>query len=247
MILYPTIELKNGQCVSLRRGRLGDAQIWHVDPVQKAQEFSETGAQWMHITDFDGMYGDERNFDLIRQILKVPGLSVQVSGGFRTQERIQSYLDAGAARIVMGTIAVRYPGWAREMAKYFPDQIVLSVDIWKGDVMVEGWTEACAIDASTLIEEFAETPLAAVKITDIDNDIDATEASLGVISGLAVHARAPVIASGLVHSVDDIARLKYVPNIEGAIIGRALFDKTVDLAEALSVASASREPVADFI
>ncbi|MBT8455905.1 MAG: 1-(5-phosphoribosyl)-5-[(5-phosphoribosylamino)methylideneamino] imidazole-4-carboxamide isomerase [Rhodobacteraceae bacterium] len=247
MILFPTIELMKGRCVSLRRGRLGEPKIWHVDPLEKAAEFAGAGANWMHITDFDGMYGDDRNFEPIAQMIRTPGLSVQISGGFRTQERIERYLEAGAARIVMGTIAARYPGWVREMAKYFPDQIVLSVDIWKGNLMVDGWTEASAIDPATLIEEFAETPLAAVKITDIDNDVDATEASLGVISGLAVHARAPVIASGLVHTIDDIARLAYVPNIEGALVGRALFERTVDLGEALRVAAEAKPSAAEFI
>lgn len=247
MIIYPTIELKDGRCVSLRRGRMDEPQIWHVDPVAKAAEFAEAGATWMHVTDFDGMYGDDRNADVIRQIMRTPGVSVQLSGGFRTQERIDSYVDAGAARIVMGTVATRFPGWVREMAKYYPDQIVLSVDVWRGQVMVDGWTEACAIDPITLIDSYAETPLAAVKITDIDNDVDATEASLGVISGLAEHATAPVIASGLVHTVDDIARLKYVPHIEGALVGRALFQRTVDLTEALDVAAAATEPTAELM
>ncbi|MEL6645121.1 MAG: 1-(5-phosphoribosyl)-5-[(5-phosphoribosylamino)methylideneamino] imidazole-4-carboxamide isomerase [Pseudomonadota bacterium] len=247
MILYPTIELKNGQCVSLRRGRMDEPRVWHADPVEKAGAFVDAGATWMHVTDFDGMYGDDRNRDVISQIMRTPGVSVQLSGGFRTQERIQSYIDLGAARIVMGTVATRFPGWVREMAKYYPDQIVLSVDVWRGQVMVDGWTEACAIDPITLIDSYAETPLAAVKITDIDNDVDATEASLGVISGLAEHATAPVIASGLVHTADDIARLKYVPNIEGALVGRALFEETVELGHALEIAAAVPEPTAQLL
>ena len=247
MILYPTIELLNGAPVSLRRGRIEEPQAWKVDPLETAEGFAAAGAEWMHITDFDAMFGDDGNVDLIERIIRKVGIPVQVSGGFRTEERIRRFLDLGAARIVMGTVAARYPGWVRKMAKYHPDQIVLSVDVWKGQIMVDGWREACAIEPAALIEEFAEAPLAAVKITDIDNDIDATEASLGVISGLALHANAPVIASGLVHTVDDIARLKYVPNIAGALVGRALVNGTVDLAEALSVAQVTPEPTAEFI
>lgn len=247
MILYPTLELKDGGVVSLRRGRIGEPVTWKVDPVETAQSFAEAGATWIHVTDFDAMFGDEQNREIVRQIILRAGIPVQVSGGFRTEARIRDFLDMGAGRIVMGTVAVRHPGWVRKMAKYHPDQIVLSVDVWKGQVMVDAWQEPCIIDPGALIEEFAEAPLAAVKITDIDNDIDATEASLGVISGLAIHANAPVIASGLIHTLDDVARLKHVPNIGGALIGRALVNGTVGLKSALAEAQAAPEPTAEFI
>ncbi len=247
MILYPTIELMKGRAVSLRRGRIGEPMSWDVDPVETAQGFAEAGASWMHVTDFDAMFGDEANRELVREIILRAGIPVQVSGGFRTEARIREFFDMGAARIVMGTVAVRHPGWVRKMAKYHPDQIVLSVDVWKGQVMADAWQETCVIAPDALIEEFAETPLAAVKITDIDNDIDATEASLGVISGLAVHANAPVIASGLIHTLDDVARLKHVPNIGGALIGRALVNAAVDLKAALAEAETAPEPRAEFI
>lgn len=247
MILYPTLELMKGRAVSLRRGRIGEPVPWDVDPVETAQSFAEAGATWMHVTDFDAMFGDEGNREIVREIILRAGIPVQVSGGFRTEARIAEFFDMGAGRIVMGTVATRHPGWVRKMAKYHPDQIVLSVDVWKGQVMVDGWQEACVIEPGALIEEFAETPLAAVKITDIDNDIDATEASLGVISGLAVHANAPVIASGLIHTPDDVARLKHVPNIGGALIGRALVQGTVDLKAAIAEAQMAPEPTAEFI
>lgn len=247
MILYPVLELMKGGAVSLRRGRIGDPVPWDVDPIEAALGFVEAGAEWIHVTDFDAMFGEETHEDLIREIIRQVGIPVQLSGGFRTEARVRKYLDMGAGRIVMGTVAVRHPGWVRKIAKYHPDTIVLSVDVWRGQVMVDAWQETCVIEPGQLIEEFAETPLAAVKITDIDNDVDATEASLGVISGLAVHARAPVIASGLIHTIEDVARLKYVPNIAGALIGRALVEGRVDLAEALRVAGAAREPVAEFL
>ncbi|MEM0945821.1 MAG: 1-(5-phosphoribosyl)-5-[(5-phosphoribosylamino)methylideneamino] imidazole-4-carboxamide isomerase [Pseudomonadota bacterium] len=247
MQLYPTLELMKGRAVSLRRGRIGEPMPWDVDPVEAALGFAAAGATWMHVTDFDAMFGEETNRDLVREIILRAGIPVQVSGGFRTEARIREFLDMGAGRIVMGTVAVRHPGWARKMAKYHPDQIVLSVDVWKGQVMADAWQEPCVISPGALIEEFSETPLAAVKITDIDNDIDATEASLGVISGLAVHANAPVIASGLIHTLDDVARLKHIPNIEGALIGRALVKGTVDLADALTEAQRAVEPRAEFI
>ena len=215
MILYPTIELLKGKAVSLRRGVIDDPMVWEVDPVEAAQGFAAAGASWMQVTDFDAMFGSDDNLDIIRDIILKAGIPVMVSGGVRTEARVQELLDMGAGRIVMGTVAVRHPDWVKTMAKYHPDTIVVSVDIWQGQVMVDGWREATAMDPGGFIESFADTPIAAIKITDIDNDIDATEASLGVISGLAVHANAPVIASGLVHTLDDIARLKYVPSIEG--------------------------------
>ena len=248
MIIYPTIELMQGRCVSLRRGNLYEADHWDVDPVDIAKSFADAGAEGMHITDLDAVAGHEyNNLSLVAEIIRKAAVPAQVAGGFRTQERIEHAFEMGAARVVMGTIATRHPDWVKAMAKYYPDQIVLAVDVWKGQVMVDGWREACVIEPETLIAAFADAPLAAIKITDIDNDVDETEASLGVISGLAEKAKAPVIASGLVHSINDIARLKYVPNIAGALIGRALVRGDVDLAEALDVAGEAKGKVAEFI
>jgi len=247
MIIYPTIELMDRHCVSLRRGRMEEPETWDTDPVEVAKGFAAAGARRMHITDFDAIAGVDRNLSLIAEIIRKAGIPVQIAGGFRTQDAIERAFEFGAARVVMGTVATRHPDWVKAMAKYYPDQIVLSVDVWKGQVMVDGWREPCAFTPETLIREFASAPLAAVKITDIDNDIDATEASIGVVASLAEQTTAPVIASGVVHTVDDIARLKYVPNISGALVGRALANGMVDLSEALQVAEASREPVAEFI
>lgn len=247
MELYPVIELLKGQAVSLRRGRIDEPELRDKDPLETARQYIDAGARWIHITDFDAMFGEDTHADIVASIIRMPGVSVQVSGGFRTEARVRQYLDLGAARIVMGTVAVRHPAWVRRVVKYHPDQIVLSVDVWRGQVMVDAWQEPSVIPPGEVIESFAESPLAAVKITDIDNDIDATEASLGVISGLAVHANAPVIAAGLVHTIDDIARLKYIPNIAGALVGRALVRGTVDLAEALKIADSRREAVAEFL
>lgn len=247
MIIYPTIELRRGVPVSLRRGRLHEAERWDADPVDLARGFARKGAEGLHLTDLDAVAGEGDNLSLIAEIIRKAGVPVQVSGGFRTQDRIEAAFEMGAARVVIGTTATRHPDWVKAMAKYYPDQIVLAVDVWRGQVMVDGWRETCAILPETLIAEFAGAPLAAVQITDIDNDVDATEASLGVISGLAEVAKAPVIASGLVHNIHDIARLKYVPNIAGALVGRALLRGTVNLREALGVAQEVKGRVAEFI
>lgn len=246
MIIYPTMELQHGRCVTLNKGRLDEAMIWHVDPVETARGFAADGAAWMHLTDFDALEGSDENADLVQEIIRAAGIPVQLGGGFRSRDSIEAWIDRGAGRIVIGTLAARDPDLVKELAKYYPDQIVLAVDVWQGQVMTNGWREVSAIAPEDFIAAYAGAPLAGIIVTDIDSDIEDLDAQLGLISGLAAQARTPVIASGLVRSADDIARLKYVPNIAGALVGRALFRKTLTLSEALDVAQPAPEPVADF-
>lgn len=246
MLIYPTIELQNNRCVTLDKGRLEAPTIWHVDPVETARGFAASGAEWMHVTDFDALEGGSSQNDLLDEIIRAAGIPVQLGGGFRTRDAVERWIDKGTGRIVIGTLAAQNPELVQELAKYFPDQIVLAVDIWRGQVMIEGWRRPSVIKPEDFIEAFADSPLAGVIITDIDSDVEDVEAQLGLIAGLAPIARAPVIASGVVRSVDDIARLKYVPNISGAIVGRALFRKTLTLEEALEVARPTPEPLAEF-
>lgn len=246
MLIYPTIELQNGRCVTLDKGRLDAAMIWHVDPVETARGFAQAGAEWMHLTDFDAVEGRDDNAELIEEIIRAAGIPVQLGGGFRSRESVERWIDKGAGRIVIGTLAARDPALARELAKHHPDQIVLAVDVWRGQVMTEGWRSPSAFAPDAYIDAFGEAPFAGIIVTDIDSDMEDVEAQLGLIAGLAASSRAPVIASGVVRSVDDIARLKYIPNIAGALVGRALFRKTVDLSEALTVARPEPEPVAEL-
>lgn len=247
MIIYPTMELQNGRCVTLDKGRLESAMIWHVDPVATARGFAAAGAEWMHLTDFDAVEGRDTNTELVAEIIRAAGLPVQLGGGMRSRERIEYWIDRGAGRVALGTLAARNPALVKEMAKRHPDQIVLAVDVWRGQVMTEGWRNPSAFAPEAFIDAFADAPLAAILVTDIDSDMENVEAQLGLISGLAAHSRTPVIASGVVRNVDDIARLAYIHNISGALVGRALFRKTVDLAQALEVARAANEPVAEFL
>ncbi len=246
MIIYPTLELRNGKCVSLTRGRLDEPVIWHVDPVETARGFAAAGAEWMHVTDMDAVAGDGDNSDLIEQIIRAAGIPVQIGGGFRSREGIEAWIDKGAGRIVLGTLASHDPDLVMALAKLHPDQIVMAVDVFEGSVMTEGWRTKSAFDPETYLAAFEETPLAGIIITDIDADMEDSDASLGVITGLAAATRHPVMARGTVRTVDDVARLKYVPNISGALIGRALMAKDVDLAEAIQMAATESEPVAEF-
>lgn len=246
MIIYPTLELHNGKCVSLTRGRIDEPVIWHVDPVETARGFARAGASWMHVTDINWLVGDGSNAELVEEIIRTAGIPVQLGGGFRAREQVEKWIDKGAGRIVIGSMAAHEPELLKELAKWHPDQIVLAVDVFEGSVMTEGWRTRSAFDPETYIKAFEKAPLAGIIVTDIDADIEATDGSIGVISGLAAATRHPVIARGTVRSVDDVARLKYVPNISGTLIGRALLSKDVDLEQALALAAAEREPVAHF-
>lgn len=246
MILYPTIQLQNARCVTLHRGRLDEPEIWHVDPLEKAHAFAEAGAEWMQVIDVDAIAGQEDNRVLVSRIIRETALNVVVAGGIRTRERAEAWLDAGAARVVFGTSAVINPSEVLETARFHPDAVVLAVDVFQGRVMSHGWREASAFLPEDFIAHFEEAPLAALTITDIDAYIGDTEAVLALVTDLAGKTRKPVIASGMVHSLDDISRLKYVYNIAGAVIGRALFRRTVDLREALAVANTPTEKAAPF-
>lgn len=247
MIIYPTLELHAGKLVSLTRGRLQEPVIWHVDPVETARGYAAAGAGWLHITDIDALAGSGDNAGLIEQMIRAAGIPVQLGGGFRSRDVVERWIDKGAGRIVIGTLAAREPDLVRELAKWHPDQIILAVDVFEGSVMTEGWRSRSAFDPLTYVAAFDGAPLAGVIVTDIDADIADADASLALITSLAAATRHPVIARGTVRGVDDVARLKYVPNIAGTLIGRALLSKDVDLQEALAVAASKSEPVADFL
>ncbi|MFQ5624350.1 MAG: HisA/HisF-related TIM barrel protein [Paracoccaceae bacterium] len=243
MLIYPTIELQKGRCVSLRRGKLDEPLIWHVDPVAKAKEFADTGAEWLHITDLDAVSGDGSNRDIIQEIILHAGIPVQVSGGIRTLEHVEHWVEDGVGRAVIGTAAVLTPDLVHQAARRHPDQVVLSIDVWRGEVMTHGWTEASVFAPVDFMRTFRDDPLAAIIFTDIDRDMDEPLSSVALTTAFAAESRSPVISSGLVKTIDDISVLKYVYNIAGAIVGRALFERTVDLAEALEVAASAPEPV----
>ena len=247
MILFPLIELLEGRCVSLFRGRLEEPQIWHVDPVAKAVEFASAGAEWIQITDFDALQGDERNSDMIREIIRSTNASVQLGGGFRSLKRIEEWIDAGVGRVVVGTLAVHQPNLVKEAARAFPEQIVVSVDVYQGQVVSEGWRGKSAISPSALLDAFRDDALAAFIVTDIDADLEETEDSLALITQLSSETKTPVFARGLTRSLDDLSRMKYVPHLAGAVVGRALFNRTIDLNEALETVKPGYEARAEFI
>jgi phosphoribosylformimino-5-aminoimidazole carboxamide ribotide isomerase len=244
MILYPTIELLNGRCVSLTRGRLDEPAIWHVDPLAKAQEFAAQGATAMHVTDFDAMFGSWVNRALLVRLIAEAGIPVQVGGGFRSRDRIEEWLALGADRVVVGTLAAQNPHLVKELAEKHPGRIALTVDVLHDRVMIEGWKVQSSYTARAFIESFRDTPFGALIVTDIGADTAQHDGALGVISSLARVARVPVIASGVVRTVEDVARLRLLGTVHGALVGRALYNRTIDLGEALAEARAERGEVA---
>lgn len=236
MLVIPVIELMSGQCVSLKRGNIENPAIWHVDPVQTALNHVATGAGWLHVTDFDAVLGRDAQEELITEIIRRAGIPVQLSGGIRSLERAAQWIDCGAARVVIGSAAVQSPDLVRQLAHQYPDQIVLSLDVSNGGVMIDGWRKRALFTARDFLAAYDDLPLAAVIFTDIDADADHPEASLALTTRISSQCRAPVIASGIVKSLDDISRLKFVYNIGGCLVGRALMNKSIDLGAALRLA-----------
>ncbi|MGF1501575.1 MAG: HisA/HisF-related TIM barrel protein [Paracoccaceae bacterium] len=247
MIIYPVIELMGGGTVSVYYHRLDDPYVWHVDPVERAHAFVGAGAEWVHVTDLDAVRGDAGPNDaIIERIIREVGVPVQLRGPVTSDERVRRWFDAGVARLVVGRYAVTAPEWVKGLAKAYPDTIVVSVDIWKGKAMFDGWARPSMIAPSDIIHAYDGVPLAAMIVTDIDRALDYADAGFALTTKLAEETRTPVISSGLVSSLDDVSRLRYMPGIAGAMIGRALFDKRVNLAEAIEIARPVPERTAPF-
>ncbi len=246
MIVYPDIELQNGRCVNLVRGQQSDPVIYQIDPLEAALDCVSKGAEWLHVVDLDAVFRTGDNTDLIKEIILKAGCSVQVAGAVCTIEAVRAWIDAGAGRVVIATAAVKDPCFVIAAANAYPDQIVVSIDARDGKVAIDGWRETTAFTPIEFAGQFEDAPLAAFIFTDIDRDADAPESSMAQTAELAANVRTPVIASGVVKSMDDISTLNYLPNIAGAITGRALFGGVVDLAEAVQITTSYDGPIAQF-
>ncbi len=240
MIIYPDIELQKGRCVNLRRGRKDDPLVYDIDPLAAAKDFAKQGAEWLNVVDLDAVFNEGSNAELIERIIDECGCPVQVGGAIRSMERVNHWIAAGAKRVTIATAAVKYPHLVREAATAYPGQVIVSIDARGGRVVVEGWTEATIFTPIAFAREFEDVDLAAVIYTDIDRDDDEPASSLSHITELAAAIRTPVIASGVVKSLEDISVLKFLENISGVITSRALFGGAFTLAEAIALA---REPV----
>jgi phosphoribosylformimino-5-aminoimidazole carboxamide ribotide isomerase len=236
MILFPAIDLKDGQCVRLKLGDMQQATVFNDDPAAQATEFQSQGFTWLHLVDLNGAFaGHSINEDAIDSILNTVTIPVQLGGGIRSLAHIEAWLAKGVRRVILGTAALRDPDLVREACRLFPGRIVVGIDAKSGRVAVEGWAETADLTAIDLAQRFVDAGVAAIIFTDIDRD--------GVLQGINIEStlelansvNIPVIASGGLASMADVVRL-LEPDcriLEGAISGRALYDGRIDVAEAL--------------
>ena len=241
MILYPAIDLKDGQCVRLLHGDMDKATVFNNSPADQAAQFQDEGFQYLHVVDLNGaIEGKAVNGEAVRAILKNTANPVQLGGGIRTLANVEAWLEAGIARVILGTIAVRDPGLVNEAARLFPGKVAVGIDARDGMVAVEGWVETSSLSAIDLARKFEDAGVAAVIFTDIARDGALTGVNVEATGALADAVRIPVIASGGVASVQDIVDLKAREGtrISGAILGRSLYSGAVNPAQALEAARA---------
>lgn len=238
MILFPAIDLKNGECVRLKLGEMSEATVYNTDPAAQARSFEEQGFEWLHVVDLDGAFaGSSVNGAAVEAILKATTNPVQLGGGIRSLSQIEAWLEKGLARVILGTIAVRDPELVREACKTFPGRVAVGIDARGGRVAVEGWAETSDLTVVELARRFEGAGVSAIIYTDIDRDGVLTGINWESTIALANAVEIPVIASGGLASMDDIERMVQpdAAVLEGAISGRALYDGRIDPAEALAV------------
>jgi phosphoribosylformimino-5-aminoimidazole carboxamide ribotide isomerase len=239
MILFPAIDLKEGACVRLVRGKMASATVFNTDPAAQARTFAAQGFRWLHVVDLDGAFaGASVNGSAVRAVRRAVAMKIQLGGGIRDRGAIDAWLDFGIERVVLGTAALRDPSLVRMAAKDHPGRIVVGIDGRDGKVAVEGWAETSEIGVGELARRFADAGVAAIVATDISRDGAMTGIDADTIAGFAREVGIPVIASGGVASLADITALKAheKDGIAGAIIGRALYDGGIDAKAALSLA-----------
>lgn len=238
MILFPAIDLKQGKCVRLLKGEMETATVFNDDPGAQARLFEQAGCEWIHVVDLDGAFaGEARNRAAVERILAAVSVPVQLGGGIRTMAAIEGWLGAGVARVILGTVALRDPDLVKRACKAFPGRIAVGIDARAGMVAVEGWAETSTITALELARKFEGCGVAAIIFTDIDRDGALQGVNVEATARLAAAISTPVIASGGVASLDDLAALKATgeAGILGAISGRALYDGRLDLKAAVAL------------
>lgn len=244
MILFPAIDLKDGQCVRLKLGDMEQATVYNPDPAAQALAFEKQGFEWLHVVDLNGAFaGSSVNGAAVEAILKATRNPVQLGGGIRTLAHIEAWLDKGLARVILGTIAVRDPDLVKEACRLFPGKVAVGIDAKGGKVAVEGWAEASELGVIELAQKFEGAGVAAIIYTDIDRDGILTGINWESTLALAEAVSIPVIASGGLASIADIERMLKpdARRLEGAISGRALYDGRIDPAEALALIEAARK------
>lgn len=247
MLLIPAIDIKNGQCVRLRQGRMDDFTVFSDDPVEVALRWVEQGARRLHIVDLDGaVAGEPVNAEVIRRILLAhPELPVQVGGGIRDEETVEAYLETGARFVIIGTKAVNEPHFISDLCAEFPGRVIVGLDARDGKIATEGWSKLSRHDVVDMARHFENDGVEAIIYTDIQRDGMLSGVNAEATARLAEAVNIPVIASGGVTDVDDIRRLCDVSEsgIYGVVLGRSLYEGTLDLGEAQKLADTCAAPV----
>ena len=245
MLIIPAIDLQDGKCVRLRQGRMDDSTVFGDDPVAMAARWVEAGARRLHLVDLNGAFaGEPVNGAPVRAITRAfPDLPVQIGGGIRSRETVQSYLDAGVQWVIIGTLAVKQPELVHGLCQEFPGHVIVGIDARNGMVATDGWAEVSRVGAVDLAQQFAAAGVAAIVYTDIDRDGMMQGVNVPATRNLAERGGIPVIASGGVTTIEDIKALAHEASsgIIGAISGRALYEGTLDLAQAQAWCDAHRE------
>ncbi|WP_169779905.1 1-(5-phosphoribosyl)-5-[(5-phosphoribosylamino)methylideneamino]imidazole-4-carboxamide isomerase [Campylobacter curvus] len=231
MEIFPAIDLKEGKAVRLSKGEMMSAKIYSHAPHELAKIFEGYGAKWLHVVDLDGAFaGETVNFDVVEKIIKSTNLKVQIGGGIRDEARIKRYLDIGASRVILGSVALNEPNFVREMAKIYP--VVVGIDAKDGFVATQGWAEVSQMRASELAAKFARAGVEAIICTDIAKDGMLGGVNLDFTLEIARASGVDTIASGGVKDMSDIVRLKDSGEVAGVIVGKAYYEGKIDLKEA---------------
>ena len=239
MILYPAIDLKDGQAVRLLRGEMTKATVFNDDPAAQARAFADAGCAWLHLVDLNGAFaGQPVNGAAVEAILAATELPAQLGGGIRDMATIEVWLGKGLARVILGTVAVENPALVREAARAFPGQVAVGIDARDGRVATKGWAEETDVMVTDLARSFEDAGVAAIIYTDINRDGAMQGPNIAATEALARAVTIPVIASGGVSSLSDLIALRDTGVIAGAISGRALYDGAIDLRRALAALGA---------
>lgn len=240
MLLIPAIDLKEGKCVRLRQGRMDDNTVFSDDPVAVAGRWVAAGAKRLHLVDLDGAFaGKPKNADIIHAIVEAyPDVPVQIGGGIRDEDTIQAYLEAGVEYVIIGTKAVSEPHFVRDISVEFPGHIIIGLDAKDGKVAIDGWSKLSRHDVIDMAQKFEANGVAAIIYTDISRDGMMQGLNIDATAKLAQAVTIPIIASGGITTIEDIRALGAVASdgIMGAITGRAIYEGTLDFAEAAQLA-----------
>ena len=236
MQIWPAIDLLGGKCVRLQQGDYGRETVFSDDPLAMALKFQAAGAKYLHLVDLDGARdGRPTNHEIVREVVAAVDMQCELGGGIRSQETIKNLFATGLERLVLGTAALKDPEWLRKMADTYPGKLVLGIDARDGFVATHGWLEVSNIRASDFATQFEEVPLAAIVYTDIATDGMLNGPNVPEMAKMQKQVSVPVVASGGVTTVNDIRALAKA-GLAGAIVGRALYQGTIDLTEAINVA-----------